>query len=362
MSSTPPSSATDSRLKRTGTATANYEVEIFDGSTSIGKTTANASGVWTLPITDLTVGAHALKAQLLNGHGEESAVYSFTILALAAPTITSVKDSRGVEIPQGDSTVDTSVTITGTAAANEDIEIFDGAASKGTASTNASGVWTRTLTNQAIGGHAIKAGALYGNEQESAVRTFTIAAPLDFNVSPVALQATLYMIWRNPGAPALPTFPAGSTITHTASGGQPPYTYSSSNDSVANVTSDGLVSPRGNGAATITVRDNTGQSKNYTVTVSNVWTVEYIGSFIHRGAVEYQRPGGHLSDTGELGRIGDQHRGHWPAGIPNGWYWSNERDPGLFEEYWAKSTSDGAVQVFLAATAVDTFSVYPRNP
>lgn len=266
MSSTSPRSTNDPSLMRTGTAMANYEVEIFDGNTSRGKATADASGEWTLPITGLAVGLHALKARLLNGNGEESEV-----------------------------------------------------------------------------------------------RSFTVAAPLDFDDSPVTLQTTLYMITRDAQAPALPTFPAGSTITRTASGGQPPYDYSSSNASVAEVTGNGLVSPRGNGVATITVRDNTGQSKNYTVTVSNVWTAEYIGSFIHRGAVEYQRPGGHLSDSAEVSRISDQYPGHWPAGIPNGWYWSSERAPGLFEEYYAKNVSTGVAQAFLAANAIDTFSVYPRN-
>ncbi|NWA06987.1 Ig-like domain-containing protein, partial [Pseudomonas gingeri] len=61
----------------------------------------------------------------------------------------------------------------------------------------------------------------------------------------------------------------GNTGTRTPSSGTPPYTYTSSNSNIASVVA-GKVTGQRNGSATITVRDQTGQSRTYNVQVSNV--------------------------------------------------------------------------------------------
>jgi hypothetical protein len=64
-----------------GTATKGLEVEVFDGATSKGKATANATtGIWTLSVSGLSQTAHSFKAKALYGTGEESAVRSFTVI------------------------------------------------------------------------------------------------------------------------------------------------------------------------------------------------------------------------------------------------------------------------------------------
>ncbi|MFJ2537428.1 hypothetical protein ACIOWA_07930, partial [Pseudomonas sp. NPDC087614] len=75
-----------------GAAAKGQEVEIFDGATAKGRTTAT-NGVWTFPVSDLTVAAHSFKAKALYGTGAESAARTLTVTAATAPTLTSVKGS-----------------------------------------------------------------------------------------------------------------------------------------------------------------------------------------------------------------------------------------------------------------------------
>jgi hypothetical protein len=165
----------DTSVTLAGKAAANQQVEIFDAAVSKGTVTVNASGDWTLPLTGLTVASHSITAKALYGSNPVSAARTFTVAVATAPTITSVKDSAGVEIPNGGSTFDTSVTLTGKAAANQQVEIFDAAVSKGTATVNASGDWTLPLTGLTVASHSITAKALYGSNPVSAARTFTVA-------------------------------------------------------------------------------------------------------------------------------------------------------------------------------------------
>ena len=167
-------STSDTTVTVTGTAPAGEKVDIFDGSVSQGEVTAGADGLWTKTLTGLALTTHAIKAVARYGDGAESAVRRFTVVAMVVPTLTSIKDSKSVEIPEGASTFDTSVTVTGSAQANQQVEVFDGGTSKGTALANAAGVWTLPLTGLTAAAYAIKAVALYGDGAESAVRRFTV--------------------------------------------------------------------------------------------------------------------------------------------------------------------------------------------
>jgi hypothetical protein len=84
----------------------------------------------------------------------------------------------------------------------------------------------------------------------------------------VTLSGRIYLIPASPHV--LPAFGQGTSVHHQASGGQPGYTYYSNNTAVAVVDASGLVTVRGNGTATISVRDQTAQTKSYTVTVTGV--------------------------------------------------------------------------------------------
>jgi hypothetical protein len=259
----------------------------------------------------------------------------------------------------------------GTPHALLEVEIFDGQTFKEKVPVNDDGSWSATLSSLSLGSHSLTARS--ASITSTPPRTFAVEAPLPplvLDESPVSLQTKLYMLTRETKPMALPTFPGGSTVIRTPSGGRPPYTYTSSNAAVVNVSTSGLASPRANGSAMITVGDSAGQSKSYLITVSNVYTAEFIGSYIYRGAVEYQRPQGKLPPLAELWDIAAQYQGRWPteanAGvdIPNDWYWtadfSHSTPVGAF--YWRGVPTTGQRQADIVNAVSPVFSVYPTLP
>jgi hypothetical protein len=107
-----------------------------------------------------------------------------------------------------------------------------------------------------------------GAVKESERRTLTVRSALKLDTSAVTLGGKVYLVPAHPDA--LPALPDGTTVQRAASGGTAPYTYSSSNTQVVAVNNAGLASVRGNGTASVTVKDATGQSLSYQVTVTGV--------------------------------------------------------------------------------------------
>ncbi|EUB85540.1 hypothetical protein [Pseudomonas sp. GM30] len=91
------------------------------------------------------------------------------VVELVPPTIDSVKGLPGeVEIPDGGTTVDTTVTLKGKGAKGQKVQIKDGAAVKGMADVDPQrGDWELAVTDLSLGDHRFTAIALYGNEQVS---------------------------------------------------------------------------------------------------------------------------------------------------------------------------------------------------
>ncbi|WP_207848240.1 MULTISPECIES: hypothetical protein [unclassified Pseudomonas] len=170
----------DTSVTLSGTANAFLEVEIFDGTTSKGKVKADASGKWRFTLTGLTRASHGFTAKALYGSSTVSPVWTVIVGQEVAPTITSVKGSpSGIEIPNGGTTVETAVTLTGMAAKGMQVEVFNGTVSKGKAIANPSnGIWTLLITGLAVATHNLHAKALYGSGQTTAKRQFYIIAEL----------------------------------------------------------------------------------------------------------------------------------------------------------------------------------------
>ena len=88
----------DNTLTLTGTAPANSTVKVFDGSTQIGTTTANASGAWSYNTATLADGSHSFTISATSsGTTTTSAVRTVTVdtKAPSAPTITSFSPDTG---------------------------------------------------------------------------------------------------------------------------------------------------------------------------------------------------------------------------------------------------------------------------
>ncbi|MBD9563603.1 Ig-like domain-containing protein [Pseudomonas sp. PDM09] len=171
----------------TGTASKGQKVQILDGATSRGEATANATtGIWTLEVSALNVAAHSFTAKALYGSGQVSAAWVVNVTAVVAPTITSVKDAKDVEVPHNGFTVETSVTLTGTASKGQKVQILDGATSRGEATANATtGIWTLEVSALNVAAHSFTAKALYGSGQVTTDWIFTVVAAVTPEITSV---------------------------------------------------------------------------------------------------------------------------------------------------------------------------------
>ncbi|MHC8344302.1 Ig-like domain-containing protein [Pseudomonas sp. RT6P73] len=264
----------ETSITLTGTASKGQKVDVLDGAVSKGQATANlTTGIWTLLVTALSVAAHSFTAKALYGPGQSSAARTLTVTAVIAPTISSVKGNpSGVEIPNGGTTIETSITLTGTASKGQKVDVLDGAVSKGQATANlTTGIWTLLVTALSVAAHSFTAKALYGPGQSSAARTLTVLLALELDPTPMVLNGR-NISFAGTGIDFTYTGndPVNTAERRTPFGGTPPYSYKSSNPSVATVDSAGIVRSEGNGTATISVSDQNGSSKSYQVNVSNV--------------------------------------------------------------------------------------------
>jgi YVTN family beta-propeller protein len=193
-----------------GTATKGLEVEVFDGATSRGKATANATtGIWTLSVSGLSQTAHRFTAKALYGSGEVSSARAINVTALIAPTLAKVADASGQEIPEAATTTSTTLTLSGKASNGQRVEIYEGngagAVSHGIATANATtGEWQHQVT-LAQGGRRLYAQSRYHSSTVyTNVRTLTI----------VPVEAPTLTSVK--GSPSGEDIPEGSTTVETA--------------------------------------------------------------------------------------------------------------------------------------------------
>lgn len=106
--------------------------------------------------------------------------------------------------------------------------------------------------------------------QHSAQLDLLVNPPLMVDQRPLLLNGISVKMpgWTRTGADSI-----NNTAVRAATGGQAPYTYSSSNPAVASVTATGRVVGERNGSATITIADARGARVSYQVQVSNVYTL-----------------------------------------------------------------------------------------
>ncbi|MDU8360625.1 hypothetical protein [Pseudomonas syringae group sp. J309-1] len=156
-----------------GTASPNQQVELFDYAASAGPVNVDSSGDWRYQAWGLSFKGYSLTAKGLYGSFPESDKWDFTVIAVTVPTISIILDAAGVEIPEGGTTPGTSVTVIGSAAVGQQVEVFDGANSLGTVVATG-GNWRLPVASLTIKAYSIKAVGLYGSLPESAVRAFSV--------------------------------------------------------------------------------------------------------------------------------------------------------------------------------------------
>jgi len=141
-----------SALTITGQTDANAFIELFDGPTSLGTTTANASGAFSLDVT-LDAGVRSITAKATDGAGNVGAASAPLAVAVdgtapAAPTVIDLAaaDDSGSNDADNITNQTSALTITGQTDANASIELFDGTTSLGTTTANASGAFSLDVT------------------------------------------------------------------------------------------------------------------------------------------------------------------------------------------------------------------------
>lgn len=170
-----------------------------------------------------------------------------------------------------------------------------------------------------------------GTQTESHRLDVTVREGMKLDTSPVALAGKIYLL---PGYPELlPTFPGGTTVQRTASGGRPPYQYTSSKPEVAHVDGEGRVSVRRNGEAQISVTDASGEQKSYSVTVSGVVECHGVGKgSLSQMSAAAGKINAHIPSIHELIEISNAYGNRWPMG--NGNYWSSTVAKNVFGAKW----------------------------
>lgn len=148
----------------TGKAEKNCEVAIFNGTTELGKATADATGIWKFILpSSLKAGDYSLKAVCAKSESSVLAV------KLAEPVPTTIDAIANNAIQFGGK-------LTGKSAKDCEVVIMDGSAELGKAKADAAGVWSFALpTTLSVGEHSFKAICA---KSESAVAVLRLVALL----------------------------------------------------------------------------------------------------------------------------------------------------------------------------------------
>ncbi|MDZ7277432.1 Ig-like domain-containing protein [Pantoea eucrina] len=188
----------DSTPQLSGTTEANAIVTLYDGTTAIGSTTANAAGAWSFtPTQALSEGPHALTLRVTDVAGNISAPSAainvvVDTVAPAAVTLTLSNNQGSTPLPIEASgiTNDSTPQLSGTAEAGSVVSIYDGTALLGTVTAGSNGAWSFTTGTLVDGPHTLNVTATdaAGNVSPNAAIAFTVdttapAAVLDLRVT-----------------------------------------------------------------------------------------------------------------------------------------------------------------------------------
>ena len=164
----------------TGEAEAGSTVVIYKGDTSMGQSTAGAGGEYSVTITALSDGSHALTAKATDAAGNTSlASEAFTVIidtvAPAVPTISGTSPTN-----------DATPVLTGTAEAASTVTVYDGGTALGQATVDTGGLYSFVSGTLSEGGHVITATAT-----DAAGNTSGASGSLSLVVDQTAPEITL---------------------------------------------------------------------------------------------------------------------------------------------------------------------------
>ncbi|MFY0853955.1 BapA/Bap/LapF family large adhesin [Enterobacter roggenkampii] len=142
----------DTRPLLQGTAPADTVITVYDGTTLLGTATLNGSGGWSFtPVTPLTDGPHSLTVHATDAAGNTtlSTPFELTVDTVAPatpdiPAITVNPDGTTTPLNPGETTRDTTPTLSGTGNPGDTVTIYDSGVKIGDAVVDNTGNWTWT--------------------------------------------------------------------------------------------------------------------------------------------------------------------------------------------------------------------------
>ncbi|ALG73044.1 hypothetical protein VY88_14300 [Azospirillum thiophilum] len=180
----------------TGTAEAGSTVTLYLDGASVGTTTANGVGAWSISTSAVSEGGHTLTARAVDTAGNTSAASAGLTLtvdtAVAAPTGVALATASDTGTLGDNLTNVNTPVIVGTAEANSVVSLYkDSSNLLGSATADGSGVWQLTLGALGEGAHTLTARAvdLAGNSS-TASSPFTITIDTTPPVAPSAPSLT----------------------------------------------------------------------------------------------------------------------------------------------------------------------------
>ncbi len=193
-SSTVDAITSDTTLVFSGTSEANSEVVVYVGGVSIGTTTTNSSGKWSLDYTStpLAEGDYtitAIASDEARNISVLSADFPITIdtTAPTTPDVTTISDDTGSDTTDG-ITNDNTLIISGISDANNTVEVFIDGNNIGTTTADSSGNWSfdytgTTLADNDYGVSAIATDTAGNSSLESPDLDITIDTNNNFRPS-----------------------------------------------------------------------------------------------------------------------------------------------------------------------------------
>lgn len=180
----------DTTLVLTGSADPGSTVNVYEGATLLGTTTAAANGSWSLDLQGkpLSEAVHTLRATATDAVGNVSGNSPNFVLTIdkTAPNGTSIISAltdtgAAPTVANGGTTKDGTITLTGRAEAGIAVQIFAGALLVGTTQADGSGQWSFNYTSPSDGQVSFTARATdkAGNSETTKAYVVTVdtAAP-----------------------------------------------------------------------------------------------------------------------------------------------------------------------------------------
>jgi len=323
----------------TVSADSGQRVQLYNGTAPIGSPiTLGSNGSGTTRLSSLSQSStYVLKAKALYGNQLESPTHTFTVRAHLAATLTSVRHSGG-ELGNGGVTRDSSVTLSGAVTPGFYVRIYDNNAPQHWALGHSSGVWTTTLTIGA-GGHSVFVRA-ETTGQQSQTRSFTreVIPTLHIDQSQGYLGGQLIRHTNR----AVTHPPAGASLVRNASGGVPPYRYSSETPNILEVDiNSGRVIGVRNGSGRVRVTDSRGTSASYGVTVQNVWYIANYGGRYNWAQANNTAAsaGGRIPSLAQWHALRGAYGNADPGQYAFDWYWTT--DTHAWGSPWLHRPADG---------------------